>query len=58
VPFDQSHTRAQAGSASCGNEASRAGTNDHQVIRIAGHRVAPIAGMRLRQQPGIVRIIW
>jgi hypothetical protein len=58
VPFDQSHVRAQAGCASRGNEAGRAGTNDHQIIRIAGHRITPIARMRLRQEASIVRIIW
>jgi hypothetical protein len=58
VPFDQSHARSQPSGASRGNEAGRASTDDHQVIRIAGDRILPIAGMRLRQQAGIVRIFW
>src|SRR5262249_25028002 len=57
-PSDQTHARPQAGTASRSNEAGRAGTDDHQIIWIAWDRIAPIAGMRLRQQAGIVRVFW
>ena len=57
MPFDQRHACPQAGSTSRGNETGRAGTDDHQIIGIAGDWIVPIARMRLRQQTGIVRIV-